>query len=170
VKRASALRNILVRKSIRMFPAGAAALAVSGLLLATSPPASAQVSFHWCETNGSYCIGAPSLALYDPVVETTTGRLLYTPSSGTTNNFKLQFAADQTKCVAASNSGDHVVIHPCNGSGVVWIPTDINGNNGSELLESNEFPGKYLSGDNMGHQFQLKSHGASGWFQRFSER
>jgi hypothetical protein len=168
MKRARALRNFLARKSIRLIPAGAVALAVSGLVLATSSPASAQLSFHWCETNGSYCLGAPNLVLYDPVVETSGGRLFYTPSSGSSNNFKLEFVGDTTQCVAASNSGDAVVIHPCNGSGVVWIPTDINGSNGSELLESSAFPNKYISGDGQGGKFWLKAKGANGWYQRFS--
>lgn len=81
--------------------------------LATAPTASAQVSFQWCEQSGSFCLGAASLVSFDPVSETSPpGRLFFTPMSGTTDNFKLEFVGATTECVAASNSGTSVVLHP----------------------------------------------------------
>jgi hypothetical protein len=177
MKSVNALRNIIIRKSIHIFMAGAATLAVSGFWSATAPDASAApLSFQWCEQSSNssgtdYCIGAADFTSFDPVTETpTTGRLFFTPQSGTTDNFKLEFVGNTTQCVAANNNGTKVVIHPCNGAGVVWIPTDIDGSNGSELLESNEFPGSYLSGRANGTQFTLQSHKAPGYFQRFNTK
>lgn len=170
MKHANAFHRVLARRFTRIFMAGASVLALSSLWLVTAPTASAQVSFQWCEQSGSFCIGAANLVNFDPVSETSPGRLLFSPMSGTSNNFKLEFVGASTECVAASNSGTSVVIHPCNGVNVVWIPTSINGNNGSELLENAAFPGEFLSGDDHGHQFLLKSMGLNGWFQRFNTR
>lgn len=177
MKLVNALRSFAVRKSVRIFMAGASALTVSGYWLAASPDAgAAPLSFQWCEQSASpsgtdYCIGAPDLTSFDPVTEMpSSGRLFFTPMSGTTNNFKLEFVGDSTKCVAANNNDTKVVIHPCNGVGVVWIPTDINGNNGSQRLESNEFPGSYLSGNANGTQFTLQGLAAPSYFQRFNTK
>jgi hypothetical protein len=161
VKRLIALRNILVRKPIRVFLV--ATMAVPGLFLAASPPASASAGSHLCESFGSYCIGAPSLGLNDPVVETASGRLIDISPVGTGNQRELAFDADPSKCVAAASNGYLAVIHPCNGgSGVVWIEAP--GPSGSLTYESREFPGKYLAGDNHGDQFGVKLIAPNGWY------
>jgi hypothetical protein len=165
VKRVSALHNILAQKVFRV-SAGAMVMAVSGLLLAASSPASAIDSVTICESYGAYCVGAPSLGLYDQVVETFSGRQIATIGLGN-NNWEFAFRADPTKCVAASNSGDVAVIHPCNGgSGIVW-KAQVGPDGVSCIFENQHFSGKYLSGDDKGDQFHLKSKGASGWFQQF---
>jgi hypothetical protein len=164
VKLVSTLGNILARP-VRVVLV--ATMAVPGLILAASPPASASVGLHLCETFGSYCIGAPSLGLYNPVVETASGRLLEINPVGTGNQRELAFASNPSECVAADNDGDLVVIHPCNGgSGVVWL--EGTGSSGGAIYESREFSGLYLSGADNGTQFQLKDRGASGWYQQFT--
>ena len=158
----SALRNILARKSIRVFLI--AAMAVPGWLLVASPAASARTGLQIKETFGSYYIGAPTVALDDPVVETTGSRSFNILSAGGGEEF--QFVANTSLCVAAANNGVDVVMHPCNGgSGVIWH--EVQGKS-STLFENNKFAGKYLSGDNKGNQYQLKSKGASGWDQQFT--
>src|SRR3954447_1065065 len=49
-----------------------------------------------CESHGRFCVGAPTLAFEDPVVETASGRnflLVATPTG-----FNLAFSADPTRC------------------------------------------------------------------------
>jgi hypothetical protein len=117
------------------------------------------------ETYASYRIGAPSLNLYDPVVETLGGRQLLLDNT-TGFNYKFRFKADTSKCVAANNAGDLSVIHPCDGSGVVW--TAITGNDGcSAVFESQDFSNKYLAGPGNGSQFAVKGLGANGWLYQF---
>lgn len=165
MKRVSVLHNILVRKIISV---GATAIAVSGLVLAASPPAYASGPALICETNGNYCIGDTnrSLPLYDPVKEVLAGRIIDIRSQGGIS-YKLAFQDDESKCVAGSDSGLYVVIHRCNGgNGVIWKA--YLGNNGvSCIFQSQEFSSKYLSGANNGTQFQLKAKGANGWYQQF---
>jgi hypothetical protein len=164
VKQVSALRNILAAKPIRVFLV--AAMVVPGSLLAASPAASARVGLHLCETFGhNYCVGAPTINLYDPVIETTGGRLLnFIPSSG--GGEKIAFSADITKCVAAANNGHDVVVHPCDGSGTVWIEHQCPA---TTCFENNKFATLYLSGrDSLGSQYQIKIRGAAGWDQQFS--
>jgi hypothetical protein len=165
VRRVNTLRNILFGKSIRIFTVGATAIAASSLFVA-SPPASASTGYYVCETNGSYCVGAPNRTNYAPVVETTRYLIFFAPTS-TQYHYKLEFALDPTKCVAAANNGYLAVLHPCNGGvGVVWIlETGPDGH--SDILENQEFSGKYLAGDNQGDQFHVKNYGANGWYYQF---
>lgn len=165
MKRVSVLHNILVRKVIAV---GATAIAVSGLLLAVSPPAYATGPALMCETNGNYCVGDPhhDLPLYDPVKEMLAGRILYIDSLGG-SSYLLRFDDDHSKCVAASNSGTSVVIHRCNGgAGVVWKAA-LGRDGVSCIFQSQEFSGKYLSGANNETQFKLKAKYAAGWYQQF---
>lgn len=159
MKRVSALHKILARRPIRVLLV--AALVVPGLVLATSSPALASQRIK--ETYSPWYVGAPSLSLYDPVVETSSGRDFNINPAG--NGYEFQFTADTTKCVAAANNGVDVVIHPCNGNGTVWL--EHQGRN-TFIYESREFSGKYLSGPGNGGQFQLKSRGANGWYQQFT--
>ena len=120
MKRVSALRSVLFRKIFRV-SAGSAAIAVLGLLLA-APPASASGVALICESYSShgYCIGAPNLSLYDPVVETINGRYIDVQSLGG-NSYLLAFQAAPSLCLAAANNDYLAVMHPCNGgAGVVW--------------------------------------------------
>jgi hypothetical protein len=161
VKLVSVLRNILVRKVVRI-SVGAAAIAVSGLLLAASP-ASASGPALVCESHGAYCIGAPTLNLYDPVKEGSGRTINVQNVSG--NSYLLEF--NSSKCVAGANNGTDVVIHPCSGgSGVVWIAQL--GPDGVSCIFKNQLFGTYLSGHDNGSQFQLKGNGANGWYQQFA--
>jgi hypothetical protein len=168
MKRLSALRNLLARKSVRVFPVGVTAIAVSGLLLAAAPPASATTTgpYYLKESFASYRVGAPSLSPYDPVKETLGGREIYFDET-TFAHYKIRFKADTSKCVAAANNGDTVDIKPCSSAtGVVWVAHD--GQDGcSVVLESQHFSGKYLSGDGNGDQFHIRSYQANGWYQQF---
>lgn len=164
MKRGNALGNIRVRKSVRVFLV--AAMAMPGLLLIASPAASASASagLHLCETFGPYCVGAPTVGLDDPVVETVNGRLFNFVLAG--SGEEIQFVADTSLCVAAANNGHDVVQHPCNGGhGIIWHEHQ---GSATTLFENNEFPGKYLSGAGNGTQFQIKDLGANGWFQQFT--
>ena len=160
---ASAFHNFLARKIIRV--SVAMAIAVPTLLL-TASPASATGSTFICEAFGHYCVGAPSLALFDPVVETTGGRDIFVLSLGGTS-YLLEFNADRSKCVAGANNGVDVTIHPCDGGvGIVW-KTHLGNDGASCLFESQKFSGLYLSGANNGTQFKIKSKGLTGWLQQF---
>lgn len=164
MKQIRTLRNILSRKLIGI-PILAAAMAASGLLLA-APPASAAGLSVICETNGSFCIGAPSLHESAPVKETGAGRIIDVQTLGG-NSYLLTINANPNWCVAGSDTGDHAVLHPCqNGSGVVW-KAHLGPDGKSCVFESQKFSGKYLSGDNKGDQFQLRNKGATGTFQQF---
>jgi hypothetical protein len=168
VKPVSALRNILVRKSVSV---GVTAIAVAGLLLTASPPASAQAVGPWYvrEAYSSYRISAPNLALYEPVVEQTGGRYIDFLPTGPAGHYKLAFnAVNDDRCVAAANNGSTVDIKPCSGAnGVVWIAEQ--GPDGcSFVFENQQFSGKFLAGHDVnGDQFQVKNYGASGWYYQF---
>ena len=141
-----------------------AAITVPGLLVAVSPAASARVGGHLCETFGSFCVGAPTVGLDDPVVETADGRLLNIFPAG--SGEELQLVDNTSLCVAAANNGSDVVMHPCNGGlGTIWHEQQ---GPATTLFENNEFSGKYLSGANNGTQFRIKNRGASGWEQQFT--
>jgi hypothetical protein len=166
VKLVSVLHNIMARKFIRV-PAGATAIAVSGLLLAAPPAASAATAVIICESYGSYCIGDgnPSVPLYSQVKEFISGRTFIVKNLS--GSYELVFSADTSKCVAASDSGTATVVHPCSGgSGVVW-KAQLGPDKKSCIFDNQEFSGKCISGSNNGNQFQLKSKGAAGWFQQF---
>jgi hypothetical protein len=169
VKPLSALRNVLVRKSLRVFSIGAMAIAVSGLVLAAAPSAGATTygPFYLQETYSSYRVGAPNVSAYDPVQETLGGREIYLGTTGTAYHYKIPFLRDTSLCVAAANNEDTVDLKPCSGAnGVVWIA--ITGQDGcSAVLESQEFSGKYLSGTANGSQFHIRSYQAKGWYQQF---
>ncbi len=162
MRRVSALGNILGWKPGRVFLV--AAMAVPGLFLAASPAAaSARVGLHLCESFGSYCVGAPTVHLDDPVVE-TGGRLFNFIPAG--SGVEIQFVDNTSLCVAAANNGHDVVQHPCNGGhGIIWHEQQ---GPATTLFENNEFSGKYLSGAGNGTQFQIKDLGASGWLQQFT--
>jgi hypothetical protein len=146
----------------------AATLTVPAVVFATALPASA-LNNHLKETSGSYRVGAPDLALYQPVKETSAGRNVDVISAITVgaNAVYIKFSAPHNDlCVAAADNGTGVVIHACNGgNGIVWfISSDANGHN---FFESKEFRGTYLAGHNNGTQFQLKPNPTGGWFERF---
>lgn len=161
--RLSLLRNIVTRQPVYVFAVIAMTLSGS-LFAASSASASPDVGLHLCETFGSFCVGAPTVHLDDPIDETASGRLLNFISAG--GGEELQLVANTSLCVAAANNGQDVVQHPCNGgAGVIWH--EVQGP-ATTLFESNEFSGKYLSGANNGTQFQLKDRGANGWEQQFT--
>lgn len=169
VKPVSALRNALVRKSLRVFSIGAVAITVLGLVLVAAPPAGAVTygPFYLRETYSSYRLDAPSLNLYDPVKETLgNGREIYLGGTGTADHYKISFMRDTTKCVAAANNGSDVEVKSCSGDGTVWIA--FQGADGcSGNFESQEFSGMYLSGHDNGSQYQIRRYQAAGWYQQF---
>jgi hypothetical protein len=129
--------------------------------LAESPQAAAGTS-RICETNGSFCVGAPTIAFEDPVVETAGGRIFQVPTSG---NFVLfAFNADPTKCVAVKNGSSLVEVRSCNVPSALWIPQ--RGPDHSSCIFQNQL-GLYLTGHNDGGQFHVESKGAAGAFQQF---
>jgi hypothetical protein len=167
MKRADAFLDTPARKTVLVsIITTAIVMALSGLLVTASPPASAAGGLLIRETSGQYKIGAPTLQIFDPVQETTSGRLIDVfPLGG--HRIELELATDQSKCVAASNGGKTAVLHLCSGAAVAWDVSDLN-SDGSCLISNAAFPNAYLSGDDMGDQFQLKAKKAKGWFQRFT--
>lgn len=172
MKRMSALRSALARKPVRLWLAAVITAAmVPAAMLATSSAASATSTSTRCghivETFGRYAIGAPSLDLEKPVMETTDGRVLDCLSSS--NGMKLAFEASPTHCVAAANDGHDVVIHLCSGDGTVWEFRENSVCPASFCFENHRFSGMYLSGDGHGDQFQIKNANAAGWLQTFTQ-
>src|SRR5947207_1685939 len=163
--RAPLVRNGMLRKPIRTVMVLLAAMAIPATVFATPSSASTNGN-HLCETNGNYCIGAPTLALYAPVVETTSGRDLGAIDLGN-NQFELVFLADNgIFCVAAANNREDVVVKHCQGDfGVVWI-REFNPN-GHLQFRNREFSNKFLAGHNDGTQFHAKDAGRPGWFYNF---
>jgi hypothetical protein len=163
---APAVRNATLRKPIR---AVMVLLATLAAVFAAPLPASAAAN-HLCETNGNFCVGAPSLATFAPVVETLSGRnitliFLGNDAQGIPQ-FEIQLDAAPSECVAGADNGIDVVLHHCNGGlGVVWKRHF--SQNGHLQWNSREFPTKWLAGHNDGTQYQLKPLGLSGWFYNF---
>lgn len=150
----------------RVFRAIAALAGLSGMavtMLAAAQAANA-VEFNYCETNGNFCIGAPDLGTFAPVVETGAGRAinLLGVSGG---YWKLQFNAAPSQCVAATDNGNGVVIHHCNGGlGTLW--QIINNANGHLQFWDREHD-TLLAGRNNGTQYKLITEPAEGWFYNF---
>ncbi|HEY2577507.1 MAG TPA: hypothetical protein VGI74_14465 [Streptosporangiaceae bacterium] len=146
-----------------MFLVGA--MAVPGALLALSAPASAAGPSTICESSGHhYCLGAPNLAPFDKVVETTSGRFIdIVPRS---NGQELMIDTDHALCVAAASGGNGVVLHLCSGgTGVIWF--ELKSPNGHRF--ENSLFGGYLSGANQkGSLYRVESLGVSGFNQQFS--
>jgi hypothetical protein len=158
------------RRFIRTAFILAATLTASAVMFAAPLPASA-ANNHLKETSGSYRVGAPNLALYAPVVETTSGRdvnLITAPTGA--DDVYIKFSADTSLCVAAANNSSDVVIHPCSGgSGIIWTLQDsASGHCLPYCLFKNRLVGLYLAGNNRGGQFQLKPHPLGGWYEAFT--
>ncbi|HEX3761333.1 MAG TPA: hypothetical protein VHW23_21705 [Kofleriaceae bacterium] len=118
-----------------------------------------------CESHGSFCVGAPSLAFEAPVVETASGRnflLVATPTG-----FNLAFSADPTRCVAVKDNGASVEVRACTmaGANAVWIIET--GPDGHSCVFQSRVGG-FLSGHNDGGQFTVEGIRASGAFQQFT--
>lgn len=143
---------------------GTSSQAAEAAALAGSPQAAAAPTGRLCESHGSFCVGAPTIAFEDPVVETAGGRIFQFPTSG---GFVLfAFNADPTRCAAVKNNSDLVEVRACtNVPSALWIPQL--GPDGHSCIFQNQLGG-YLSGPNSGGQFQVKSKGANGWFQQFN--
>jgi hypothetical protein len=136
---------------------------------AGSPQAAAPITDRICESHGSFCVGAPTLAFQDHVVETAGGRIFQVPASGSFVLFA--FNADPTRCVAVKNGSDQVEVRACtNVPSALWIPQL--GPDGHSCIFQNQIGGPsgsvYLSGRGDGSQFHVKSKGADGWFQQFT--
>jgi hypothetical protein len=164
VQPVSTLRKIVVRRLIPVW--AAVAVAVPGLLLVGSPPANAAGPLaKICEVTGGLCLGAPNLASFDPVVETTSGRDILPKNLGG-NLWELQINAAPSECVAANNPGTLVVLHPCaNNNGITWLVSQ--DKDGVSCDFENTLAAKYLSGDGNKHQLTLQKKGTKGWLQAF---
>lgn len=131
---------------------------------ALAPRAAASI----CESHGSFCVGAPSLAFEAPVVETASGRnflLVATPTG-----FNLAFSADPTRCVTPKTNSDVVEIRACSvaGTNAVWT-IGIGPDGVSCVFQSQSTQGGFLSGHNKsGSQVTVEGFRASGTFQQFT--
>jgi hypothetical protein len=118
-----------------------------------------------CESYGSLlCVGAPTIAFEDPVLETAGGRVFFIrPVDGGVN---LAFNADPTRCVAVRNATALVEVRACaNVESATWIPQV--GPDGHSCLFLNK-RGGYLSGPNNVGQFEVVARGQKGWSQQFT--
>jgi hypothetical protein len=115
-----------------------------------------------CETFGSFCVGAPTIAFEDPVVETPTGRIFQINS--VTGGVHLAFNADPTRCAAGKNNSTLVEVRACTVPSATWIMQP--GPNAGSCIFQNQLGG-VLSGPNSAGQFEVRSRGASGWLQQF---
>jgi hypothetical protein len=106
---------------------------------------------HICEQFGAqWCVGAPTLAFEDPVVETVSGRIMqFIFVSGGVN---LAFNADPTKCVAVKNNSNLVEIRACSQPSAVWIVQT--GPNGHSCVFQNQLGG-VLGGRGDGGQYSV---------------
>jgi hypothetical protein len=131
--------------------------------LAGSPQPSAVITGRICETFGSkFCVGAPTIAFQDPVLETTGGRILQIGSVA--GGVHLAFNADPTRCVAVKNASTSVEVRACTVDSATWIPQL--GPDGISCLFLNKLGG-YLSGPNSEGKFNVVARGANGWLQQF---
>lgn len=129
-----------------------------------APPVSTQATGNnICESHGQFCVGAPTIAFEDPVVETLTGRLFQIVFVA--GGINLAFTAEPNKCVAIKNNSNLVEVRACTQPSAVWVPQT--GPDGHSCVFQNQ--GRYLSGHNMaGSQFTVESKGASDAFQQFA--
>jgi hypothetical protein len=149
---------------------GTSSQAAEAAALAGSPQAAAATG-RICETNGSFCVGAPTIAFEDPVVETAGGRIFQVLTSSSGNFVLLAFNADPTRCAAVKNGSDLVEVRACaNVPSALWIPR--RGPDGQSCIFQNQLKDAlgnsvYLSGHDDGSQFHVKTKGANSWFQQF---
>ncbi|HSR98002.1 MAG TPA: hypothetical protein VLM79_13170 [Kofleriaceae bacterium] len=119
-----------------------------------------------CYSHGGFCIGAPTIAFGDRVVETTGGRIFQVQASG--NFVRFAFDAEPNKCVALNDTngdGKKVVVRACTVSSALWIPE--RGPDGTSCIFKNSLS-QYLTGHNDGTPFFLAAKGgADHEFQQF---
>jgi hypothetical protein len=118
-----------------------------------------------CESHGSFCVGAPSLAFEGRVLETASGRNFEFVSTATGIN--LAFSADPTRCAALADTSPLVEVRACTVEGASWsIQT---GPDGHSCVFKNRLGG-FLSGFDDGSQFQVLDASAThaGWRQQFT--
>jgi hypothetical protein len=133
--------------------------------LAGSPQLSAVMTGRVCETYGSQlCVGAPTIAFQDPVLETVDGRILQIAS--VTGGVHLAFNADPTRCVAVKNASTLVEVRACTVDSAVWIPQL--GQDGHSCLFQNKATNGYLGGPNTGGKFNVVDRAATGWSKQFT--
>lgn len=155
------------RKSVRGIPLLACLLGV-GVAILAAPPAANAATVHVCETFGNFCVGAPTLALNAPVVETGAGRDINRLTAGLpAGEVELQIAAAPSLCVAAANGDVNAVLHACQGGlGTVWIEHRLS-SPGQFQFQDREFD-TYLFGLNNGSQYQVGRLGVPGHFYNFT--
>jgi hypothetical protein len=122
-----------------------------------------------CETyGGSRCVGAPTIAFEDPVLETATGRFLQiAPVAGVAGGVTLAFATDPTRCVAVKNASSLVEVRACSVQSAIWIPQL--GSDGHSCIFQNHLNKEYLGGPNTGGQFNVVGKNATGgWLKQFT--
>lgn len=139
---------------------------------AGSPQVAAPTPGPLCERHGAFCVGAPTIAFGDPVVETLSGRTLAISTSGAF--VLLALSADPTRCVAVKNgstSTDGLVeIRACNNpaGNILWIPQRGSDSDGQSCIFQSQV-GLFLSGHNNGTQFHVRRKGdPDHWFQQFA--
>jgi hypothetical protein len=120
-----------------------------------------------CETFGSgpSCVGAPTIAFEDPVVETASGRIFQINS--VTGGVHLAFNADPTRCVAVKNNSELIEVRACTVSSATWIMQP--GPHPGACLFQNQLGG-FLSGPGNGGRFLLGTRDAAqfGLLQQFT--
>lgn len=135
--------------------------------LAGSPEADAPaaVDGRICETYGSRCVGAPTIAFQDPVIETDSGRNLQI--ARVAGGWHLAFTADLTRCVAVKNGTTQVEVRACaSAASAVW--TILPGPDGHSCRFQNTVNHLFLGGPNDGGKFSVVGDDAAGgWLKQF---
>ena len=135
---------------------------ITPLAFASANQAYASVTI--CEVSGSFCVGAPTIGINDPVKETTGGRLITESSTNGGNPFKLKFSADTTKCVGV-NASNNTIVKSCTDSGVDWNRVIVST---GHIKWRNVSTNLLLTGHNNGSQMFVDVNGCSPiCFQQF---
>lgn len=156
------------RRTVRTIPLLVGVLGM-GIAMLVAPPAANAAGNNVCETSGSFCIGAPTLALNAPVVETVTGRVINIMSQGLpAGQVELQISAAPSLCVAAADGDVNVVLHACQrGQGTVWIEMPPGGSGNPHTFQDREFD-TFLAGRDNGTEFKVEGPNVPGFFYRFN--
>jgi hypothetical protein len=132
----------------------------------------ATASFKFCEAHGSWCVGAPTINVGDPILEESGGRLFQVKQQVTAEGETITrfiFNQDTSKCMAPAVSGQFISVRLCSAEDVDW-ESWLGPDKKSCLFQNVSFK-TFLSGPNgknAGGEFTLQTNGANGWFQQFT--
>jgi hypothetical protein len=165
-----ALPLLSITACLDMSDQGAAGVTSSQESRSTLDPAAVPAvdGIRICESHGGFCVGAPTIAFQDSVIENTGGRFFQLQLGA--GSVAFAFNAELNKCVALKDGTDLVQVRACSGvPSARWMPE--RGRDGTSCIFRNQVKvngvSVYLSGQNNGSRFEAKPLEAGGWFQQF---